>query len=118
MNTLTLKIKRWLRNAREVFRFVFVPKNPSGPDNHIAKISRIRRYRNLTGAKSFLETGTFYGQTTEIASYLFDNVVSIELSSNLAELNALSFRRSKNVRIVQGDSRDRLHEVLIDLPQP
>ena len=118
MSIFTLRLKRWLRNLRELWRFAFVKKGLSDPDNHIVKLRRIRRFANQIGAKSFIETGTFYGQTTEIASRHFNTVVSIELSPYLAELNARSFKNTKNVTILQGDSRELLLSIVKGVPSP
>ena len=118
MSIYTLRFNRWLRNLREILRYIFTRKKATSPDNHVVKIKRIWRFAKRIKAKSFIETGTFYGQTTSFASYLFDWVVSIELSPFLAAANMKDFKSSRNVRILEGDSRTALLEAINNTPSP
>ena len=105
MNTAYLKANRFARNVRERIRWLTGTKSKNGPDNHVVKLQRIRRYQRLVKATSLIETGTFFGQTTAFASRHFGNVVSIELCPILAQANQTAFRRQPNVNILCGDSR-------------
>ena len=67
---------------------------------------------DLFGVDTFIETGTFYGETTEIARHLFDTVHTIELSGSLYERAANRFRSQSNIQIHLGDSPMVLRNIL------
>lgn len=60
----------------------------------------------------FIETGTFLGDTTRKASYIFDKVHSIELSKKLFENASYNLSDLKNVHLYHGDSSDVLPRIL------
>jgi hypothetical protein len=82
------------------------------PDNHIAKVARIRRLARRYSCQTFVETGTFYGQTVAAAGPVFSKVLSCELSDELFELNRRAFDRNPNVHIFHGDSSALLEEMI------
>tara|TARA_X000000368_G_scaffold50416_1_gene35977 strand:+ start:760 stop:1386 length:627 start_codon:yes stop_codon:yes gene_type:complete len=87
-------------------------KSKKFPDNHLYKMSRIRDFKNKYNFESFIETGTFYGQTTRFASKIFKNVVSIEIYEPLFLLNKELFRKYLNVEILFGDSKHKLEDAI------
>ncbi|HLH52263.1 MAG TPA: glycosyltransferase [Verrucomicrobiae bacterium] len=64
---------------------------------------------------AFVETGTYLGDSTAIAADIFNAVHSIELSPELAARARDRFRAQPNVKIYQGDSAQRLPEILSSL---
>ncbi|MGV6817929.1 MAG: FkbM family methyltransferase [Thiotrichales bacterium] len=68
--------------------------------------------RDLFGISTFLETGTFMGDTTEIARQIFPHVESIELSDELSARAEARFSQYENVRVHQGDSSTVLPALL------
>jgi len=82
------------------------------PDNYVRKWGRLRAISREQGCRSFIETGTFYGQTVNRLRRHFDCIVSIELYNPLFEYNRKAFRKCKNVRMIHGDSASRLGEAI------
>lgn len=70
------------------------------------------------GLDTFVETGTFRGDTIEAVRTLFRDVWSIELSPDLAAAARKRFAASPNVQIVEGDSGTALPELLPRLDGP
>lgn len=101
---------------RDVVAYVKYPlwllSGKTPPDNYVKKWGRIRSIAQERGCRSFIETGTFYGQSVNVMRRHFDHVVSIELCDALFEYNLKSFRRCVNVRIIHGDSASKLHEAI------
>ena len=66
----------------------------------------------------FVETGTYLGDTLCYIAKKGVRCTSIELSRELYETACKRFRVYKNVRLVQGDSGQRLPEVLKEINKP
>lgn len=71
----------------------------------------------LTGAKVFIETGTFRGDTARWASQHFLHVVTIEASDEYYAKAVERFSSDPNVTVLHGNSRDRLQEVVDSLEE-
>lgn len=67
---------------------------------------------SATCIPAFLETGTYKGDTAEIAAHHFSNVHTIELSKPLAEKAQKRFFNKKNVTVHHGDSSELLPTIL------
>ena len=65
---------------------------------------------------TFVETGTFLGGTVAAAIPVFDEIHTIELSPELAQRAARRFESVATVHVHQGDSADRLAEILERIP--
>lgn len=70
------------------------------------------------GLKTLVETGTQYGDTPWLFRDDLNEIWSIELSPQLAELARHRFRKYPHIHIVQGDSSDRLPEIILRLEGP
>lgn len=68
--------------------------------------------------KTFVETGTFYGDTINIQRLFFSKLYSIELSDNLFKLAKENFKDRKNVNLIYGDSGKELKKLLINIHEP
>jgi hypothetical protein len=90
------------------------PVPPPTPVKHATLASYVlgSRYRR------FVETGTYYGQTTGIIARLGVTVDSIELSPELHAKAADMFASDPNVRLHQGDSTQVLPLILGSLCEP
>lgn len=69
------------------------------------------------GNSIFIETGTFKGKTTEIASKVFEHVYTIELSEGLYGDALEKFKHYPNVTCLQGDSGVVLSSLLADVKE-
>jgi hypothetical protein len=78
----------------------------------------IEGYQRQFNPDTFVETGTFLGDTVEYFKTKFGNVVSIELSKELAEKAAKRFQNDSNVRIIEGDSGIVLADLVKNLHAP
>jgi len=61
----------------------------------------------------WIESGTYYGDTTKILSKISDKVVSIEADERLSKLAIKRFEKIKNIEIVMGKSEELLKNILI-----
>lgn len=72
----------------------------------------IAMIEEATQAMTFIETGTYLGDTTEIAAQHFPNVQTIELSKELFEKAKKRFNKKKNIILHQGDSAEILPSII------
>ncbi|BAN69810.1 O-methyltransferase [endosymbiont of unidentified scaly snail isolate Monju] len=88
------------------------------PPLHEVKQHRLLRLRRRFGLSVFVETGTYRGKMVFAMRPYFGRIVSIELAEELAQRAQTLFSTCPEVTIVQGDSAERLVEVLADLDEP
>lgn len=86
----------------------FDVRNP----HSLSKFRQIRALARRTGAKMLVETGTYLGNTTMRASYVFDKVITIELSPDLYLQASSYLAKRKNVECIEGDATKVLPEVM------
>ncbi|HVU33137.1 MAG TPA: FkbM family methyltransferase [Opitutaceae bacterium] len=67
---------------------------------------------------TFVETGTYLGESTAAAAAVFPQVETIELSSDLAAKAIARFRENERVRVHQGDSATMLRQIIATLRGP
>lgn len=70
------------------------------------------------GFANFVETGTLFAHTTLHASHWFENVITIELSPDLAAMARRSLAHRPNARVLEGNSAQVLPEVIAGLSGP
>ena len=61
---------------------------------------------------AWIETGTYYGETTKILSQISNKIVSIEADQDLYNLAKKNFSNFKNIEVMFGRSEDKLTEAL------
>jgi len=107
---------RHSRNLRARITYpLWIAAGKAAPDNHAYKTKRILRVAREYSCETFVETGTFYGQTVAAMSSHFRKVFSCELSARLWDLNRRSFAAKSNVNILLGDSATVLNEVIREI---
>ena len=74
--------------------------------------------KNEYGLETFVETGTFHGDTAAWASAHFGKVVSIEALESLYDQAVERYRAIPNLQILLGDSREILPAVVRELGGP
>jgi len=77
--------------------------------------SLVAAFQSVLPLGVFIETGTFKGDTVAALMPFFGKIVSIELSETLWPDVVSRFEAYPNVRILLGDSRDRLSELSPEL---
>ncbi|HEY9855446.1 MAG TPA: hypothetical protein V6D05_06905 [Stenomitos sp.] len=80
--------------------------------NNCMNPSALRELAQRFDADVFVETGTFMGATTAIASEVFAEVHTIELSTELFAAARQRFAALPHVQVHLGDSSQVLHELL------
>jgi len=85
---------------------------------HLLKQKVVREYGEKCGLKTLVETGTYYGEMVAAMKNCFDRIYSIEYVPALAERASRKFARDKHIRILCGDSRMVMPEVLALLAGP
>jgi len=76
------------------------------------KRSIILRYALDYHCKTLVETGTQYGDTPYLFRNRFETIYTIELSSTLASMARRRFGRFPHIKVVEGDSGQKLAELL------
>jgi len=96
------------REARDLF----VPPPPA------VKVRALRRYAAAFGLTTFVETGTYLGETVAAVADLFERCITIELSPELWRRASAALEPRANVSCLQGDSSDVLPKVLQRIEAP
>lgn len=121
MNRLSLYCRGFGGYLQDLYRIARV--DFSNPHSY-TKFLTIRRLARATGARAFIEAGTFRGVMASRCASIFDQVYTIELDQKLAAAASEFLRTKKNVKVIQGDAlavlpellqRDELKKVLLFL---
>lgn len=91
--------------------------SPPPAPPHI-KVATVQDYAKRFRPAAFVETGTYRGDTVAGLAPLVPRVVSIELDQRLATLAQARFVDDPGIEILQGDSAQRLPEIVADLREP
>jgi hypothetical protein len=88
------------------------------PPPHLAKRKVLQAVAKEHGLTALVETGTFYGEMIAALRGEFSPIYTIELSSELHTLAARRFRRWPHIHAIQGDSGERIADILPLLDRP
>ena len=103
-------------NIPRIFKWIQFGCKANAP--HPVKMAIIRSYLKEYKIGTFVETGTFMGDTLGFIAATGCNSYSIELSDEFYK-NALErFNGQRNVNLILGDSGERLPKLITDLKQP
>lgn len=78
----------------------------------------ITKLRDIYGISTFIETGTYQGDTAYWASGVFNHVITIEATKSLYKKVTEKYRHIKNIEFICGDSREKLRGVIAKLDEP
>ena len=120
-NTMTNKIKNLGRKiglSKTYHKLKNLLFPPIQVPEYSEKRSIILSYQQIFKTKTFIETGTFMGDTIEALKNDFDYLYSIELSEELALRATKRFEDSQKVRIIQGDSGMEIESLIQDIKEP
>jgi hypothetical protein len=78
----------------------------------------LKEYQGKYKLRTFVETGTFMGDTVDYFKDQFSEVISIELAADLAQKAKKRFDGVKNVTIIQGDSAQVLKKIVKNRKEP
>ncbi len=90
----------------------------SGVAPHPIKMMVVGSYLKKFSIDDFVETGTYLGDTLGYIANRGVRCTSIELSEELFQAACRRFKACKNVRLVQGDSGQKLPELLNEIDRP
>ena len=105
-----------LRSIPAIFHWLRSGCKGLAPDP--VKLMVIRSYLRRYAIDNFVETGTHVGKTLGYFANKGIECTSIELSRELYQAACTLFKARKNVRLVQGDSGQRLPELLQEMNKP
>ena len=113
------KVKKVLREGLGRLQIIIWNKRgqPSPPP-HAVKLQVIKKYFNKGRITTFIETGTFMGDTVEEMKGIAGKIYSIELDEFLYLRAKKFFSSAKNVTILQGDSGVVIERLLKDITKP
>ena len=69
----------------------------------LTKLRNLKTCRNLTGATTAVEIGTYKGVTTKRLSRIFDHVVTVEIDAALHQHAVERLKSHRNVRLIHSD---------------
>jgi hypothetical protein len=112
-------LRNWVIRIRDRRELVKWHKNGCPiPPPHIVKQQTLITYAMKYGLRILVETGTYYGDMVQAMKGYFDQVYSIELSEELYGKAKKRFNRSKNIKLICGDSAIELLNITEHLNQP
>ena len=82
------------------------------------KHDTLREYGKTYKLQTFIETGTYYGDTVEAVRNIFETCYSIEIGEELADKARVRFANNPNIHILNGDSGKVLPELLRKINKP
>lgn len=85
---------------------------------HLVKERAVREYARRHGLRTLIETGAYYGEMIAAVKKDFQRILSIEYDHALAARAARRFAGDSRIRIVEGDSRVALPELLKSVTEP
>lgn len=85
---------------------------------HLLKQKVVRDYGEKFGLKTFVETGTYYGEMVAAMKRHFERIYSIEFVPALAQRAARKFARYPHIKIFCGDSQAEMPRVMALLNGP
>ncbi len=88
-------------------------KPQSGPPTDL-----VLNLQNRHRIETFVETGTYYGNTALWATKHFDHVITIERSAEIYEQTQDELKTIENITHILGDSRDELKRIVNGLNEP
>ena len=88
------------------------------PPPHIIKEEAVREAAQTARIRTLIETGTLHGDMVAAVAADFDRVYSIELSRELYWLARLRFLGRRRVRLVRGDSSEKIPVLLDHIDEP
>lgn len=89
-----------------------------GSPPHPIKLMIVGSYLRQFSIAHFVETGTYLGETLGYVAQQGVRSTSIEIGTELYQAACKRFKRYENVRLVQGDSAQKLPEVLKEIERP
>ncbi len=101
-----LVIKDWEKQGKPV------------PPPPVVKQKLIKEIRQEYNYEVLVETGTYLGYMISAQKKNFKRIFSIEISDVLYERASRKFKNNKHIKLIHGDSGEKLAEVMKELKEP
>lgn len=119
MNKLIDKFKIYrIRNGGKKFAILWDKSDKADSPPHSVKQRAILDIKNRYGLINLVETGTYLGDMIFVNLFHFKKLISIELGRELWEKAVDRFKKYNNVKILHGDSGERLKDIMSELTEP
>ncbi len=103
-------IVKWRRGKKS--SKMWKNKGKPMPPPPIIKQRTVKRFLKQYSIQTLIETGTFYGDMVEANRKNAKKIISIELDERLYNRAKEKFSRYKHIKIINGDSGEKLQEIL------
>ena len=90
----------------------------TSPPPYFVRRAMLLAEADAIGAEVFVETGTFFGDTTWAFRKRFRRIHTIEVEPSLADLARQRFARQSHIEVIEGDSSQVLEELCGRIKQP
>lgn len=117
----TTFLYEYVKSKRQRRTLMAWEKNPGpkkGPLPHTLKQYTVKDYAHKYGCPVLVETGTFEGDMVKACLGSFKKIFSIELDEVFYRKAVKKFSSFPHVKIVQGDSGEKLAELLKEIKVP
>ena len=104
------------RREKRYFKAILRGEYPVPPQS--VKLAVMRQNVSDPRPGTFVETGTYYGDTVEAIKDMYQSVISIEVDPALHQKACARFAGDGKVQIVLGDCAKKLPEILATLQEP
>lgn len=111
-----LDVYRTVRGKQHIARWQRAGR--LGPPPQLLKAYTIRSYAHRLGPRTFIETGTYQGDTSWDLRDVFDRIYTVELHPALAALARRRFRNMHHIHVLEGDSAAVLPNIIGELSAP
>jgi predicted O-methyltransferase YrrM len=115
-------VVEWLRQTtadrRDRHDLKRYARHPVTPPPHAVKVQTVIELARRHGIQVLIETGTFEGEMARKCRNAFRVIHTIELSPRYARRAQRRLARWSNIHVVQGDSAQRLPQLLLGLSEP
>ncbi len=107
--SIKVKSRRVARSIYYKIKKLFSKKQAS---SHDFKVRTIKSYAEQFKIKTFIETGTYLGDTISAVKHTFDTIYTIELNERFYRDACEKFKNYSHIQLVQGDSGKKLKEIV------
>jgi hypothetical protein len=104
--------------GRTIARQKWIWRGGTLPPPHGVKQQAVLSFRRRFRLNVLVETGTYLGEMIDAVKGSFESIRSIELDETLHRKAADRFSSDRHVTLLQGDSGERLKDVLRELDRP
>jgi hypothetical protein len=116
------KVREWVRRHHRLYHLIgrieyaiSPPKEDNWDQIYAPKREVIKNYTQKFGARIFIETGTYEGDTVFSLQNYFDKLYSIELDKDLFGEAKKRFANDEKIKILHGDSSKILPILLTEI---